>query len=234
VNILKDKFTLLAMSLQSNKAVILLGAENARSLAVAKALSDRNITLLRLEPSKVNYTVTPLLQQPNYYSYIHLLPAFMASTQSTVSTARVGHIIQWEVDHILPLGLPNVAVNWTVPIADEIKEDMKAKCGGTMKEVSNGNRIISILQPKNFVQLRAILGYNANPTAPAVENTVNIACISSYVAIMKIFSKFLVMHNYAAFKDKTHFEECKAIWSEKTDEMDTEAIVEGAVSYTDS
>jgi hypothetical protein len=120
------------MSLQLNKAVILLGAQNTNNLTVSRELADMGIFFFRQVPSDARIVSIPLRNQPFYHFYIGNLPVYLKSwtENSTVDMTLPGYPVKIPLAKTLPIKPPSVIIGWRVPVADEVKQDIITNHGG--------------------------------------------------------------------------------------------------------
>jgi hypothetical protein len=192
------------MSLSNNVAILLLGAPNRKGLAVAPALADKGVDLLRKAPSEVNIVAIPDMIQPRFALYRGTLPHHMLSYYkggTKVSLATQGALCEYQGD-TLPLPLPNLIMSWTVAVPEEVVDEIKAKWNG-MPSVAKGKASLEV-KITRISDLPLLVQYKPNPVAPCVENAINVAAFRQLVGVIRIFSLFLKLHQYPAFADLEH------------------------------
>jgi len=194
------------MSLQNNKAVLLLGAPNDKGLTVSPDLADLKIDLIRRIPSEANFLAIPDKVQPKYPLYKGVLPHFLLSfvKGKRVSLGTQGCASAY-IGPVLPFPLPDLAISWTTAIADEVVDELRVKWNA-LTGTAKGKPCL-LIPIKEMASLPQLAVYKPNPVAPTVEDAINLSSYRYLNVVLRIFSSFLKMHSYPAWSDLEHYGE---------------------------
>lgn len=132
-------------------------------------------------------------------------------TQVRVSVIEPFHPLKYLAsDPLVTTGIPDVSVSFPNLPSAELLERIRSEGGKDL--TIKGSKIFLLHQPTAEF-LRLLVTSGAIRTTPAATESVNIAALSSLNLIRKIFSCFLITHQYPAFADIDHLELNEANWT---------------------
>lgn len=213
---------------------IRFGAEPSQTQVVAPELVERNIHMIRREPSAVQVQGGATTIQPNFSIYKAFLPSFM------YSIARGGDVhvrtgatmfpgLALPTYHTrLPIAFPDLLVHWNINIAEEVRDEMRSK--GWRDTMTKGKTAMVKDRPtiEDAVYAKS---KGCKPDTPTGENSMNLNSFRSALKICDILALFLRLHQYPAFVDDDHESEFNAkafqVTKEETEEAEeSEMVVE--------
>jgi hypothetical protein len=197
------------------------GAQPSQSQVVSDNVKALGLELLKIEPSKVNFHGHPTTVQPGYAVYKAYLPMFIALAfgKEIIDFTSPFHKIPLRpADKHLPIQFPSLVVCWNIPVAEEVKENLRAK--GWVDTVVRG-KVALVKKFPDPEDARDALERGAIATAPAPEGCVNIVAFRKCWLLRSLISAFLACHQYPAFVDKEHESEFNKCYQEIINEYDT-------------
>lgn len=131
-------------------------------------------------------------------------------TQTRTSIINPFHPVKYSADQsLVTKRLPDISVSFPSLPPTEILEAIHSE-GGQELHVK-GTKIFLLPSPESSL-LRTIAKGGANRTTPAAIGSVNLDALASLSFIRRIFSNFLLTHQYPAFIDTDHLEYTEAHW----------------------
>jgi len=101
----------------------------------------------------------------------------------------------------IPATIPNISVSFPNAIPADLNDTLKT-IGYTEANVK-GSKVLIFREPTK-VLIDILLKTSASKTASAPDETINLSCLPVLQMVKRIFSAFLTMHVYPAFKDPEH------------------------------
>jgi len=220
------------MSIQKHEAISLFGAPNRQGLTVAKDLSDLGINMFRRAPMAVKISTVPDLQQPRYAMYKGLLPFFIHSYiyNVRVSTLQPGYETTIDLERMLPLPMPKLAISWTFNIAEEVKDRVRNEFNG--RDAAAGTRPIMLVPIQNRGNLVDISELNPSEITPTVQESLNLQSYRQLFYINNLITSLLLTHVYPAFNDPEHYNAVRIEMDGDEEQEEGEEVMEDNISYT--
>jgi len=132
------------------------------------------------------------------------------ANQARCSIVAPYHPLDFPVDGALvTTHLPNVSVSFSGTPPTEALEVLRS--GGSQEILVKGAKIFVIPSPDRQT-LKVLASAGAIRTTPAASGSANLAALGSLALIRKIFTQFLLTHQYPAFKDKAHMQLVEDHW----------------------
>jgi hypothetical protein len=193
------------MSLQSNPAIVLFGAQNDKNQSVSKELSDMGLMMLRIAPSALQFTVVKDQNQPHYAFYLGNLSAYLKSwiENSKVKANATGFPCLIPLSISIPLTPPAMALGWRIPIAEEVKDSIIKDHGATPILVTGGKAGLSV-QKDTFAGYSNLRSFKPDPTFPAPDGHMNLSCLVPAATSLRLLSAVALLQHYPAFCDSDH------------------------------
>jgi len=220
------------MSIQKHEAISLFGAPNRQGLTVSRDLSDLGINMFRRSPSDVKIATVPDIQQPRYAMYKSLLPYFVHSYiyDVRVCTQQPGYETSVDMERLLPLPLPKLAISWTFNVADEIKDRVRNEFHG--RDAAAGTRPIMLVPISDRQTLVNISELSPSEITPTVQESLNLQSYRQLYVVNNIITCLLLTHSYPAFIDQEHFEAFKEELQTKEGEVESEITMEEDLEHS--
>jgi hypothetical protein len=159
--------------------------------------------MLRSRPTDVDISVVPWATQFRYKTYVGMLPHFMAAYchQKKIKATDSFLPCSLTLKDSFPRPVPPIVISFNRPIMSEQSDYMKSI--GYEEGNFKGKKYLCF--PRLQIdQLRMILSFGPNQITPSPNGSINVSAFSTISLVTRVFSNFLLAHQYPAFQTPEH------------------------------
>jgi hypothetical protein len=182
---------------------IILGLEPDSKQTISPELAARGMNRIRCTLSELRAWAVPTAVQLAFKTYTSLLPAYIHAVVDKVNADLRDpcHPISLKLKDSIPFPYPPICVT---PTRGGSEIDQKLLDLGGVLNIIRKEKVFEFKTPTAEF-FKAIGKLNISETSQAVDQSINMSALTTFKLTNRIFSGFLILHRYPAYRDSDHF-----------------------------